>query len=362
MHPGEIEMLRQLWLPVARAQDLESERPIGVSVLGQRVVVFRGENGVTAAIDRCPHRGAQLSLGRTQDGVLECPYHGWRWDEAGRCCLVPSQPDLRSNARLDVLPVAEKFGLVWVSLVEPHNDLPSIPEIETDPGGGWEFEHGDWFDVSCGLRSITENFRDSSHFAFVHRETFADVNPAIPAYTVKAEGFRLGWEITLTFGAAWSVRNGDGAAPKYRFGASTGDGQAEGDEQLLLHYRFELPALAYVYTEHDEGAKRLVCQAAAPIDAEGHRCRVFFFVAADATFRRTQGPLSTQVEIEHRVFHEDVRIVESLDPTEAPLDLDGQTHVRADRYSVAYRKLYREMLQASQSWPKLRLPLGGPRS
>jgi hypothetical protein len=36
--------------------------------------------------------------------------------------------------------------------------------------------------------------------------------------------------------------------------------------------------------------------------------------------------------------------VGSLDPAEAPLELDAQAHVRADRYSVAYRKLYRELL------------------
>jgi hypothetical protein len=39
-----------------------------------------------------------------------------------------------------------------------------------------------------------------------------------------------------------------------------------------------------------------------------------------------------------------VPIVENLDPPEAPLELDSQAHVRADRYAVAYRKLYRELL------------------
>jgi phenylpropionate dioxygenase-like ring-hydroxylating dioxygenase large terminal subunit len=55
------------------------------------------------------------------------------------------------------------------------------------------------------------------------------------------------------------------------------------------------------------------------------------------------------VELEARVFSEDVPIVETLDPKEAPMDLEGQAHVRADRYSVAYRKLYRELLQQSRS-------------
>jgi hypothetical protein len=118
---------------------------------------------------------------------------------------------------------------------------------------------------------------------------------------------------------------------------------------MLLKYRFEMPAISYVYTEHEGGGRRLVCQAAAPTDLEGPSCRVFFFVGANAEFRRHNGPLSAQVELEARIFAEDVPIVESLDPPDAPLDLQGQAHVRADRYSIAYRKLYEEMLNEFRS-------------
>ena len=73
---------------------------------------------------------------------------------------------------------------------------------------------------------------------------------------------------------------------------------------------------------------------------------MFFLVAADAEFRRRQGDIATQVAIETQVFSEDVPIVEGLDPTEAPLELEGQAHVRADRYSIAYRRLYGELLES----------------
>jgi vanillate O-demethylase monooxygenase subunit len=258
-----------------------------------------------------------------EGSALQCPYHGWRWDEAGRCALVPSQPELRSTATLELLPSAERFGLVWASLGEPRHELPSIPEMEQDPGGGWELELGEWFDVGCGLRSITENFRDSSHFAFVHRDAFGDVNPAVPAYSVRTEDFRLSWEIPLTFGTSWAVRTDDDG-PKYRFGADSGNGSTPGAAGILLHYRFELPALAYVYTEHGFGSK---------------------------------GSLASQVQLEARIFSEDVPIVGTLDPKEAPLDLEGQAHVRADRYSVAYRKLYREILSESRSWAQSGQPV-----
>jgi phenylpropionate dioxygenase-like ring-hydroxylating dioxygenase large terminal subunit len=109
--------------------------------------------------------------------------------------------------------------------------------------------------------------------------------------------------------------------------------------------------LSYVYTEHPGGAKRVVCQVAAPLTEDGLRCRVFFFVAANHAFRDQYGSVAAQVELESRIFAEDVPIVESLDPPEAPLDLDSQAHVRADRYAVAYRKLYRELLDEFASSP-----------
>ena len=71
---------------------------------------------------------------------------------------------------------------------------------------------------------------------------------------------------------------------------------------------------------------------------------MFFFVAANASFRAQYGAVAEQVALESRVFAEDIPIVAALDPPESPLELDGQAHVRADRYAVAYRQLYRELL------------------
>jgi phenylpropionate dioxygenase-like ring-hydroxylating dioxygenase large terminal subunit len=344
MLPDECDMLSRMWFPVARVQDL-GRGPFAATLLGRRLVVYRAGDRVAVAADRCPHRGGRLSNGRSVDDVLECPYHGWRWDVEGACALVPSQPGAHPAARLETVPSRERFGLVWASLEEPLMEPPAIPETE-DAAGEWEFGHGAWFEVSCGLRTITENFRDSSHFAFVHRDTFGDVNPEVPAYTVRADGRRLSWTLPIRFGSAWSV-DGDrdrDRSSKYRFGETEG-AEAE-DEQVLLHYRFDVPSLSYVFTEHEGGARRLVCQAAAPLDTESRRCRVFFLVAADAEFRRRQGDIAAQVAIETQVFSEDVPIVEALDPTEAPLELEGQAHVRADRYSIAYRRLYGELLES----------------
>jgi phenylpropionate dioxygenase-like ring-hydroxylating dioxygenase large terminal subunit len=304
MQPHEMQMLERMWFPVARVEDVGSDRPFGADVLGRRLVVFRGAGGVAVATDRCPHRGGRLSHGRMVDGALQCPYHGWRWDEEGRCVLVPSQPGAHPNARLESAPARKRFGLVWTTLGDPLLEAPAIPEME-DVDGGWEVACGQWFDVRCGLRTITENFRDSSHFAFVHRDTFGDVNPEIPPYTVDRQGWTLSWSIPLTFGARWAADGRDRErASKYRFGET--DGEQPAEERMDLHYRFAVPSLAYVFTEHAEGGRRLVCQAAAPIDTLGERCRVFWFVAANEAFRRRFGGLEAQLAIEAKVFSEDV--------------------------------------------------------
>jgi nitrite reductase/ring-hydroxylating ferredoxin subunit len=43
-----------------------------------------------AFADVCPHRLVLLSEGRiTAGGLLECPYHGWAFNGAGGCELIP---------------------------------------------------------------------------------------------------------------------------------------------------------------------------------------------------------------------------------------------------------------------------------
>jgi phenylpropionate dioxygenase-like ring-hydroxylating dioxygenase large terminal subunit len=95
------------WHPVALATGVGAA-PLAVQLLDQPLVLWRDAVGaVQAWADRCPHRGAALSLGCVRDGQLECPYHGWRFSGSGQVVVVPalaglhpaSQP-LRHGLRL----------------------------------------------------------------------------------------------------------------------------------------------------------------------------------------------------------------------------------------------------------------------
>ena len=41
----------------------------------------------------CAHRGVSLWFGRNEENGLRCPYHGWKYDVAGQCVEVPSEPE-----------------------------------------------------------------------------------------------------------------------------------------------------------------------------------------------------------------------------------------------------------------------------
>lgn len=60
-----------------------SELPEGestiITVNHQDVAIFHVGGEYFAINDRCPHAGASLSSGYVEDGIVTCPWHGWRF-------------------------------------------------------------------------------------------------------------------------------------------------------------------------------------------------------------------------------------------------------------------------------------------
>ena len=83
--------LRHYWHPVALAAEV-GDKPKAAKLLGTDIVLWRTATGVSAFKDLCIHRGAALSRGSVQDGIIACPYHGWRYDRTGQCVHIPALP------------------------------------------------------------------------------------------------------------------------------------------------------------------------------------------------------------------------------------------------------------------------------
>src|SRR4051794_3341787 len=101
--------LKNHWYVAASASDI-TRTPLGRIILNEPVVFFRTADGTPVALeDRCPHRRLPLSMGKlVGDDVLQCHYHGLRFDSTGACVRVPGQDAIPATARVKKYPVVER--------------------------------------------------------------------------------------------------------------------------------------------------------------------------------------------------------------------------------------------------------------
>lgn len=161
-------MFPNQWTPVLHGRDL-GQQPVQVSLAGEQLALFRGAEGVSALIDRCPHRGVSLSLGKVVDGCLECPFHGWQFRGDGQATRVPLNPDVDlGRVKATPVPVREVGGLIWVFTGEAPQGEPVVPPALSDPSFSVYRISEDW---DCHWSRAMENMLDSPHVPFLHRKT-----------------------------------------------------------------------------------------------------------------------------------------------------------------------------------------------
>lgn len=169
------EPVRKAWHLVALSRNLKPGTPLGVTVVGTPVALFRGADGIGALVDRCPHRNYPLSLGRVHQGALECPYHGWRFDGAGRCVAVPGCVlDGGDAGRLAAAPVrvVERHGGIFVTLSSEAPADPPLPPLlgDADHDHFW-WQQGTWRGRAYdAIENVLDPFHTNHlHHGFIRR-------------------------------------------------------------------------------------------------------------------------------------------------------------------------------------------------
>lgn len=310
-------ILRNYWYPVARAEDV-TDRPVAARLLDQRLVVYRTAQGLTVANDLCLHRGAPLSSGRMEEGELMCPYHGFRYDGAGRCVCIPAHPGaaIPPKLRLTTYPVREHLGLVWTCLSgEPANVLPELLEWD-DPA--YQRANPVPLDLEASAGRQLEGFMDVAHFAWVHHQTFGDRNnPFVPNYSVERRPHGLHIEYRSTVG---NYMRQDGS-------------ESEPEKGVLRVFDCYLPFSARLTVHLPGDARLVILDSASPVSAR--KTRLFACLLRNYDLGE---PLQPFVDYNVQIFNEDRAIVESQYPEDLPIDLLEEVHIRADRTSIAYRQ------------------------
>lgn len=166
---------KNCWYVAGFASEVD-EGLVARTLLNQPVVMWRGANGAVVALeDRCPHRLVPLSTGKIVEGVIECGYHGLRFNGDGACVYVPGQDSLPKSGGARALPVAERHALIWIWLGPAdlaHEDL--IPDLHWMDAPGWDVVTG-YHHFKCDYRLINDNLLDLSHETYIHKHTIGNM-------------------------------------------------------------------------------------------------------------------------------------------------------------------------------------------
>jgi phenylpropionate dioxygenase-like ring-hydroxylating dioxygenase large terminal subunit len=184
---------------VAAFSDEVSREMLGRWLLDTPVLLYRRENGTAVALEnRCPHRGAPLTLGCLKGDDVQCGYHGFRFASDGTCIDVPSMKTPPTSASVRSFPVIEQAPYVWIYLGDPEKlDLvPPPPVLEWTSDAEFALVHG-CMDVAANYMLLKENVLDLTHFGYVHAKSFGITDWVDPP-TFSTDGDTTGYHQTFT--------------------------------------------------------------------------------------------------------------------------------------------------------------------
>ncbi len=320
-------MLLSQWFAVAWSREVPPGGLVALRVMARDVLLWRsGAGELHFWLDLCVHRGAKLSLGALRNGCIVCPYHGWRYDAAGKCVSIPAHPDQvpPAKARAAVFAVQERYGVIWSYFGDreeaPVKPLPEFPIAEE--AGFRALLAGPYRFRALGPRLI-ENLLDVAHLGIVHEGLLGDADHArIEEYEVLPGTKVAGPEAKAI--RIWQP-NPDG----------TGQGAA-----VMYDYRVQGPLTAgFVKLPAAEGDKRFgILAQVVPVDGEFSEMRMIM-----ALNYGDEIPDAELIAFQDFVAGQDKAIVESQRPELLPLDLQTELHLRSDRIAIAYRKWLKEI-------------------
>jgi phenylpropionate dioxygenase-like ring-hydroxylating dioxygenase large terminal subunit len=163
------------WYPLAWGDELKPGKVIGRRFAGLPIALYRGTGGAVFALeDRCAHRQVPLHLGVVSGDQLKCHYHGWTYDECGKCVNVPYLGSVRLPNGVKSYPVREHEGLIFV--------FPGDPALAAAraPGALGSSQSKEYKtrrlnrEVACHYTFMHENLFDMNH-QFMHRKQMGSI-------------------------------------------------------------------------------------------------------------------------------------------------------------------------------------------
>jgi len=337
--------LRNGWYSAIWSHELQ-EKPVGKTLLNEKVVLFRNARGEVGALeDRCCHRAAPLSLGEVSGATLACGYHGLKFDVNGQCVEVPGQAEVPAGAKVRSYPVREKNNVVWIWMGDPAKaDAGKIPDMPWLSDPKWATTPGN-LHVKANYQFIIDNLLDLTHVSYVHKNTLAG-DPREATTPTKTErlndGVRVGrWMIDFV--------------PPPLFAKA---GNFTGKVDRWQHVTWHPPGIVYL----DVGCAKTGTGAPQGDRSQGisiwsshlitpeteHSSHYMFCFARDFSVDDKE---MSQVLFEgsKATFLEDVEFLEAVQTNRVDGSLDGLIHITADAAQLQARRMLNAMIGAEQA-------------
>ena len=301
-----LQAYRPYWHPIALAADV-TEVPRRFTLLGENLVAWRSHGQAVVMKDLCIHRGSALSLGTVREGTIECAYHGWRYDGAGKCVSIPSLPagkPIPAKAAAITYEAREYAGLIWTALAPAVAPFPHWPQ-------GCEYDNPalrshvvDQYYWEVGAGRAIENFLDVAHFPFIHENTLGTRDDTV----VHEHDIDRG-----EFGISYTYLQEEPAD------LNTGVG-----EKVELEYHYKVPLTAHLKRSNPHGEWTCVSLLASPTTPTTST----LFVTCTRNFALEPEADAGLSEFIGTVMNQDKAIVQSVRPEEIPVELSEELHLK----------------------------------
>jgi phenylpropionate dioxygenase-like ring-hydroxylating dioxygenase large terminal subunit len=328
-------MIKEQWYVVLESREV-GDKPIGVTRMGEKLVFWRDQEGsVCCAVDRCPHRGVQLSLGKIQDHHLQCPFHGFEYESSGRCVYVPANGRggrIPASLQLASYPTYEAGGFIWIWW--GHNPPDDLQPPRFFDNLGDDFVYGSKPDHwKAHYSRAIENQLDVVHLPFIHYNTIGRGNRTV------VDGPLVRWDGEMMLCTYVFNRVDDGTSPLK-------PAELEIKDARSVHLEFIFPNLWQNYISEDVR----VLAAFTPVDADNTILYLRFY----QRFLTLPfiGKLVAQLSMPFNVYiaHQDRRVVVTHQPQPSAYKSDEKL-IQGDLPIIEYRKKRQQLMDRAKAQP-----------
>ncbi|MPS26071.1 MAG: aromatic ring-hydroxylating dioxygenase subunit alpha [Alcaligenaceae bacterium] len=188
-----MSFVKNAWYVACWSDEVKAGELFARTLLDERVVFYRKADGTPVALrDRCPHRFIPLSMGKLRGDVVECGYHGLRFDSSGACVKNPhGDGRIPAAARVQAYTAHDRHGMLWIWTGDAAADPARIPDYGMlDEGAGYRTSRGQ-LHINANYELMGENLLDLSHISFLHEGLLGSPEQVHARQEVVQDGNRL---------------------------------------------------------------------------------------------------------------------------------------------------------------------------